>query len=555
MKTFDARRLADEIRDAGVVVVGSGVAGLTAALGLAPRPVTILSKSSFGGGGSSPWAQGGVAVAVGAGDSPRLHALDTLSAAAGLAEPAAVSALTEEGPQRVRRLVELGTAFDRGRLGELKLGREAAHRRRRVLHAHGDATGAEIVRALVEEVRRRPEIGIREHAEVTDLVLSHPFGGRVVGVLARERGRIVLHRAAAVILATGGFGQIYLHTTNPRENTGDGLAMAARAGARLADLEFVQFHPTALDMVPGVGPADGGPLPLVTEALRGEGATIVDQHGVRFLSDVHPDAELAPRDVVARGLFFAQEDGRRTFLDAREAVGDAFPERFPTVWEHCRDQGLDPRREPIPVTPAAHYSMAGVAVDLRGRASLDGLWACGEVASTGVHGANRLASNSLLEALVFGERVAKDVARSPGGATAEAHPAIVRRERTRPREDAATRRRIRELAWRHVGLVRDADGLERAAHELAALASSSEESEESAEENRAPGEVANLLTVARLVTAAAAVREESRGGHYRADFPEPRPTWRRRLLWTYRPERDDLLQPVVDEPARVAEIA
>ncbi|MDA8020589.1 MAG: L-aspartate oxidase [Thermoanaerobaculia bacterium] len=546
--SLDASSLADQVRHTDAVVVGTGVAGLTAALGLtAPgRRVVLLTKTQPGdsplrgkhfGGGSSPWAQGGVAVALSGEDSPSLHAEDTAEAGAGIADPSAIRVLTGEGPDQVRRLIELGTAFDRDAKGDLKFGREAAHRRRRVLHANGDATGAELVRSLVEAVHANRRIEIVENARATDLVLCR---GAVVGLLVRQHdsadASTTLYRAPAVILATGGLGQLYLHTTNPRENTGDGLALAARAGAHLADLEFVQFHPTALDV-------KSDPLPLATEALRGEGALLVDETGRRFMAEIHPDAELAPRDVVSRGLFFARQNGHRTFLDAREAVGAAFPDRFPTVWQHCQDHGIDPRVEPIPVTPAAHYSMAGVVTDLWGRTSLDGLWACGEVTSTGVHGANRLASNSLLEALVWGDRVARDVGdrlqrpiRSIPGRLEVRHEALI------PADDPSTRELLRRLMWAHVGVVRDDEGLDEASRRLDELLMSAQQAD-------APGELANLLTVARLVVTAARYRRESRGGHYRSDHPQSDVAWARRMAWVYKPGRPDgtCLEPVLDQ--------
>ena len=559
MNAVDVHSLAAETLAHDVVVVGSGIAGLSAALGLSRsgagvggRRVALLTKTDLGGG-SSEWAQGGVAAAVGDGDSPGLHALDTLAAGAGIGDAAVIEILTREGPERIRRLIDLGGRFDRGADGELALGREGAHGRRRILHADGDATGREMVRALCAALRLSGRVEIHERTFVCDLVLS---GDRVVGVLARRGdGRLVFHRAAAVILATGGFGQLFARTTNPVESTGDGLAIAARAGAVLADLELVQFHPTALD-------GDGDPSPLVTEALRGEGAWLVDDRGERFMPAIDPRAELAPRDVVARAIHARRLAGRRVFLDARSAVGEAFPDRFPTVWEHCRRHGIDPRRQPIPVTPAAHYAMAGVAVDAAGATSLPGLWACGEVTSTGVHGANRLASNSLLEALVFGARVADGVAAGlppppvlrpvrpevvwrpaknphpvPGAPdplpplptlpSGEGATALPRDQTTgRGHRDEGLRRRLRKLMWEKVALVRDRDGLEQALAELDRMSAAAGPATTVAEL-----ETRNLLLLGRLVAAAALAREETRGSHYRSDFPEPDPRFERRLFW------------------------
>lgn len=532
MRALDVRREVDEVVAGDVVVVGSGIAGLTAALccagppsggPLLPRKVSILTKVELGGGSSSRWAQGGVAAAMADEDSPLWHAEDTLKAAAGLGDPEVIEALTLEGPERIHHLIELGARFDRGPGGDLLLGREGAHSRRRILHAGGDATGAEMVRALVAEVRRHPGIELHEGAQVHDLVTA---GDRVVGVVARHGagsgGRTVFHRAAAVVLATGGLGQLFARTTNPVAATGDGLAMAARAGAQLVDLEFIQFHPTALEA------SSREPLPLATEALRGEGATLIDDRGERFMLGVHPMAELGPRDVVARAIRRRQQAGRRIFLDAREAVGEAFPRRFPTVWDHCRRLGIDPRREPMPVTPAAHYSMAGIAVDASGRSTLPGLWACGEVASTGVHGANRLASNSLLEALVFGARVADDLAGSPPRLAPRVAPAeVIWREpgSAAGGGESGARDAVRRLMWERVGLERERRGLETALEEIERIGRRL---------SVRPSETRNILTLGSVVTAAALAREESRGSHFRSDFPEPVEALRSRAFWTYR---------------------
>jgi L-aspartate oxidase len=508
------RRL-DAVREADVVVLGAGAAGLSVAIGLGGRRVDLLAKGPLGRTGNSPWAQGGIAGAVGPGDTPALHAADTLAVAGELGDPVAIARLTSEGPERLAHLLALGARFDRDLSGQLDLAREAAHSRARVLHAR-DATGAEVVRALGASLGARGGLSVFENAFALELVRD---GGRVAGVLARHAdGALVLHRARAVVLATGGVGQVFARTTNPPEATGDGLALAWRAGARLADLEFVQFHPTALDV-------GADPMPLLTEALRGAGATLVDGAGRRLLSDAGPQAELLPRDVVARSLWSALAAGHRAFLDARDAVGQAFPERFPTVFEACRQHGLDPRVEAIPVAPAAHYHMGGVDVDLDGRTSVPGLWAAGEVACTGVHGANRLASNSLLEALVFGARVARSVGsvlphlRRPAHALELAPSALAAGDEPAAAADAGVRR----VMWEKAGLVRTGDGLREALAAIEALAGSI---------SLGAAEARNRVTVARLVVTAALARPESRGAHFRADHPLADPAWRRRILLT-----------------------
>jgi L-aspartate oxidase len=510
-----------ERRTADVVVIGTGVAGLACALELPGRRVDLLTKTTLSSG-SSLWAQGGVAVAMGAGDSPELHAADTVAAGAGLVDPVIAELLAEEGVTAIRRLIELGAEFDRSAKGDLDFGREAAHSRRRILHAHGDSTGAELVRALAERIRTAPWVRLFEGAFAAELVVA-PEGATgepaVVGVLARHAdGRLVLHEATQVVLATGGLGQLFRFTTNPPESTGDGIALAAAAGARLVDLEFVQFHPTALAV-------DLDPLPLLSEALRGEGATLVNDAGLRFMPSEHADAELAPRDVVARGIWKQLAAGRKVFLDGRAAIGERFPAKFPTIFANCQRAGVDPRIELMPVVPAAHYFMGGVAVDEWGRASLPGLWACGEVSATGVHGANRLASNSLLEALVFGSRVAEAIGSSTrrepqpdAAAAAVAGRVHALASASDPLAAFADlRREIRLLAWERLGLVRDAAGLASAARRFAEILERLPAS---------PSEVRNLAIAGSLVAAAALHREESRGAHFRTDFPRTEEAWR-----------------------------
>jgi L-aspartate oxidase len=509
----------DDIRLADVVIIGSGVAGLMCALHARHREVLVLSKSAFAKGGSSPLAQGGVAAAVGLTDSPVSHARDTMEAGAGLCLEEVVRAVTREGPERIEELLALGTAFDRSRDGELDLGKEGAHDHARVVHAEGDATGAEIVRALREAVEAEERIEIREHTLALDLVVHR---GRVAGVVCADAdGRSFLVAANAVVLATGGIGRAYSATTNPAESTGDGLAMAARAGASLAGLEFVQFHPTALDV-------NADTTPLLTEALRGEGALLVDSGGRRIMDGVHPRFELAPRDVVARTIWNELQVGGRVFLDGT-ALAAEFADRFPSVLGLCLDHGLDPRERPMPVTPAAHYHMGGVVVGLDGSTSLPHLWACGEVSWTGLHGGNRLASNSLLEALVFGRRTGRSVAD-----TSRDHASVDRVARAWSRTDVELHRHpwarptdpvvaeLRMVMWRDVGLVRSMTGLRRAQLDIDRLGRGM---------GGRVGEMANLLTVARLVTTAATLRTESRGAHFRRDFPRRSRHWNQDLFF------------------------
>ena len=498
-----------------VIVIGSGVAGLSVALNLTGYRVLLMSKTQLGAG-SSQWAQGGVAAAMGASDSPALHARDTLAVSGGIANADAVSALTQVGPDCMRRLMALGVQFDCEQ-GRLLLGREAAHSQPRILHAHGDATGAELVRALTLAVRQAEGVDIAEAWEVEKLT-SH--AGRVTGVIARQGAERHFFSAAAVVLATGGIGRLYRYTTNPPEATADGLALAARVGARLADIEFVQFHPTALA-------AGGDPLPLLTEALRGAGAILVNERDERFMLAEHEAAELAPRDVVARAVWRQLQAGHTAFLDAREAIGARFADRFPTVFALCQQQGLDPRSDRLPVAPAAHYHMGGVAVDLLGRTSVPGLWACGEAACTGAHGANRLASNSLLEGLVFAEHVGRDLRQHLQfpGISAPVHRRLTdaSEQMSSACNDEAAISQIRDIMWAHVGLVRTEPGLLEAMDQLRELEISG-----AAQTQRGK----NMLTVAQLIAMAALAREESRGAHFRADYPEQTDAWAHGSIWT-----------------------
>jgi L-aspartate oxidase len=481
-----------------VLVVGSGVAGLHAAWRASSwGDVLLLTKRSLFDSATA-YAQGGIAAAIGAGDSPSLHRRDTLAAGAALCDAAAVAVLTEEGPTRVRDLQTAGADFDLDASGRLQLGREAAHSMNRIVHAHGDQTGAEVARTLIERVHASSNVKVLELARVLDLIVHD---GACVGVQASVAGRATEIIADATVLATGGCGQVYRYTTNPVVATGDGFAIAQRAGAALADMEFVQFHPTALD-------TPENPLALISEAVRGEGACLVNRRGERFMKKIHRLAELAPRDVVARAIFAEQRQGQ-VYIDARR-IGQKFVKRFPGITALCAGRGIDPRRDLIPVTPAAHYMMGGIVADLCGRSTLERLWAVGEVARTGVHGANRLASNSLLEGLVFAERVARDLKElEPLAHTPRVGSWKVPALRDRGAAQVAADR-VRAIMWEEAGIIRSAAGLWSAFDTLMAI------------ESRLPEgatEELNLVQTAEMIVWSALQREESRGGHYRSDFP------------------------------------
>ncbi|MCB8902145.1 MULTISPECIES: L-aspartate oxidase [unclassified Streptomyces] len=527
--------------DADVVVVGSGVAGLTAALRCTAAGLrTVVVTKARLDDGSTRWAQGGIAAALGEGDTPEQHLDDTLVAGAGLCDERAVHALVTEGPDAVRRLIATGADFDKTADGEIALTREGGHHRRRIAHAGGDATGAEISRALVEAIRDR---GVRtiEHALVLDLLTDAE--GRTAGVTLHVMGEgqhdgVGAVHAPAVVLATGGMGQVFSATTNPAVSTGDGVALALRAGAEVSDLEFVQFHPTVLFL----GAGSEGQQPLVSEAVRGEGAHLVDADGVRFMLGQHELAELAPRDIVAKAITRRmQEHGTENmYLDARHFGAAMWEERFPTILAACRSHGIDPITEPIPVAPAAHYASGGVRTDLRGRTTVPGLYACGEVACTGVHGANRLASNSLLEGLVFAERIADDIIaaapRTPGVPVPHATPV------TLPLPVAGARTRIQRIMTAGAGVLRSEASLREAAEALDALHSDALAGGTDDTKAGEPGvdswETTNLLCVSRVLVAAARRREETRGCHWREDHPDRDDTdWRRHLVVRLTPER------------------
>ena len=475
----------------GVLIIGAGLAGLSAALAAAPRKVMVLSPYPLGEGCASAWAQGGMAAALDPADSPTAHAADTLAAGAGLCNPAAVDILTHEGPGAVRRLADLGAPFDRDAVGGFVQGLEAAHSFARVAKVGGDGAGHAIMQAVIATVRAASHIEVRENARARSLLTD--AAGRVRGALVEQDGTLTQIVAPTTIMATGGVGGLYAVTTNPTQARGEGLGLAALAGARIVDPEFVQFHPTAVDV-------KADPAPLATEALRGDGARLVNTDGRAFMTDYDPAGDLAPRDIVARAIESERRAGRGALLDARAAVGAHFPQAFPAVFAGCMAAGIDPRVQAIPVLPAVHYHMGGVETDAHGRTSLPGLFAVGECASTGVHGANRLASNSLLEAAVFGRRAglaARDAV-DPGtvplaaSATPDLNETVMDELRTRMSRDA--------------GVVRDEAGLTSLtawiADQIAGL-------------GPAPS-----LVAADLIAQAALARTESRGGHFRVDYPK-----------------------------------
>lgn len=535
--------------DADVVVVGSGVAGLTTALRCAAAGLaTVVVTKARLDDGSTRWAQGGIAAALGEGDTPEQHLDDTLVAGAGLCDETAVRALVTEGPDAVRRLIDTGAHFDTTDTGAIALTREGGHHRRRIAHAGGDATGAEISRALVGAVRSAALRTI-ENALVLDLLTDAE--GRTRGVTLHVMGEgqhdgVGAVHAPAVVLATGGMGQVFSATTNPPVSTGDGVALALRAGAEVSDLEFVQFHPTVLFL----GADSEGQQPLVSEAVRGEGAHLVDASGTRFMLGQHELAELAPRDIVAKAITRQMHlrGAEHMYLDARHFGSAMWEQRFPTILAACRAHGIDPVTEPIPVAPAAHYASGGVRTDLRGRTTVPGLYACGEVACTGVHGANRLASNSLLEGLVFAERIAADIVEGPRAEPRRAPATDTAGAPTVPLLTAESRISIQRIMSRGAGVIRSADSLSTAAGELEALqrAAAAAAAEDEGPKDAVPGveawEATNLLLVSRVLVAAAREREETRGCHWREDRPDrDDAAWRRHLVVRITPER----QPVV----------
>jgi L-aspartate oxidase len=482
------------------VIIGGGAAGLATALALAPEPVVLLSKAPLGEGTSSAWAQGGMAATLGQDDEPQLHFEDTIAAGDGLCQPQVVRAIVEAAPAAIDALADLGVAFDRAGDGKFRLGLEAAHQRSRIVHAGGDGTGRELMRALVTAALRTPSINVLAPFEACRLVVED---NAIVGVIAATLSCLVMLRTGRVVLATGGIGGLFDETTNPLSCFGQGLALAARAGAVLADLEFIQFHPTALA-------TSARPMMLISEAVRGEGAILIDELGHRFLIN-EPGAELATRDVVARAISRRIAEGHQVFLDARRRPGSDFAVRFPHIAAACRAVGLDPARMPIPIRPAAHYHMGGVAVNAVGRTSVNGLWACGEVASNGFHGANRLASNSLIEVVVCAGWVAQSVTDTPRGAPRRGSASI---KSPLPGTDPSP---VRPVLSGCLGVLRDGWSLREAISRLWTLVLED-------------GPSSDPAMVGLMSAVAALRREESRGAHFRTDFPQRSSVTRRSSL-------------------------
>ena len=505
---------------ADVIVVGSGIAGLTTALQVRTFGLSVLlvTKAQVDEG-STKWAQGGIAAALGEDDSPLAHDKDTLVAGAGLCDTQAVRVLVTEGPDAVRTLIARGAKFDLEASGEMSLTREGGHLQNRIIHAGGDATGAEVERALIAAVNSDPHIELIEHALVLDALKDKD--GAVCGVTlhvigAGSRDGVGQARARAVVLATGGLGQVFAQTTNPSVSTGDGVALALRAGAAVADVEFIQFHPTVL----WLGESSEGQQPLISEAVRGEGAYLVDHKGDRFMKAIHPLGELAPRDVVAIAIMnkMVATGQSHVWLDVRHLEG--FEKRFPTIHASCIAHGINPSKDLIPVAPASHYASGGVRVDLKGRTSVKGLYACGETACSGVHGANRLASNSLLEGLVFSARIASDIA-----ATMAEIAEPVANDSTEILLNPEVRHRIQVSMSRGAGVLRSSDSLVETNSDLTRIGDRT-----SAAPCVEAWETTNLFQLAQAILKAALIRQETRGSHWRADFPESSDLWRKRIV-------------------------
>ncbi len=494
-----------------IVIVGAGLAGLFTAIKLAPLNVVIVASKKLGSGTSSQWAQAGIAAAMGKSDSILSHLKDTIDVGGGIVDEKIAELVITNGPSRVNDLIALGVPFDKDTNNELILRKEAAHQHNRIVSVRGDMTGKKIMETLTQIVKKSDHIRVIEGYNATEL---HQIDGKIQGISIQKENKVELINSNCVVLATGGIGQLYKITTNSKEALGDGVGMAARAGAVLSDMEFVQFHPTAFDI--GIDPA-----PLATEALRGEGALIVNAKDERFIYNSHKDGELAPRDIVARSIFQEQQKGQKVFLDCRGDLGNRMINDFPTVYQLCRNSGINPREDKIPISPAAHYHMGGILTDENGKTNIEGLYACGENACSGVHGANRLASNSLLEAIVFGDIISKDIKENMNKSIPNKE---VRIDITKSKSLSILKlQELRSIMTEFVGVERDQEGLEKAYSMVQDIYT----------EYTKNGFLNNSLITSLLIIQSALARKEHRGSHYRKDFPKLNKKLNSRSFITY----------------------
>ena len=494
-----------------IVIVGAGLAGLFTAIKLAPLNVVIVASKKLGSGTSSQWAQAGIAAAMGKSDSILSHLKDTIDVGGGIVDEKIAELVITNGPSRVNDLIALGVPFDKDTNNELILRKEAAHQHNRIVSVRGDMTGKKIMETLTQIVKKSDHIRVIEGYNATEL---HQIDGKIQGISIQKENKVELINSNCVVLATGGIGQLYKITTNSKEALGDGVGMAARAGAVLSDMEFVQFHPTAFDI--GIDPA-----PLATEALRGEGALIVNTKDERFIYNSHKDGELAPRDIVARSIFQEQQKGQKVFLDCRGDLGNRMINDFPTVYQLCRNSGINPSEDKIPISPAAHYHMGGILTDENGKTNIEGLYACGENACSGVHGANRLASNSLLEAIVFGDIISKDIKENMNKSIPNKE---VRIDITKSKSLSILKlQELRSIMTEFVGVERDQEGLEKAYNKVKDIYT----------EYTKNGFLNNSLITSLLIIQSALARKEHRGSHYRKDFSKLNKKLNSRSFITY----------------------
>ena len=499
----------ESLHSTDVIVIGSGVSGLMTAISLYPRKVTLISKKKLGEASSSAWAQGGIAAAIGKDDSPHIHFQDTINASSGLNEERVVKFLTENAVDVVYYLENIGVKFDKDKTNNFIFSKEAAHSRRRVVKINGDNSGKEIIKILVQKIKSLNNVTILENVTIDEIIAENE---KIVGLIGRHIGENIVDnftffKAPHVVLATGGLGSIYEHTTNPRDIYGEGIAMAARAGASLIDMEFVQFHPTGLDI--GLDPT-----PLLTEAIRGDGAKFIDENDNYFMESVHPEKDLAPRDIVSREIQKLKDMGHSTFLDCRHFNEKKMQESFPTAYNYLKKANIDFTKEKIPITPSAHYHMGGVFVNDSGRTSIEGLWACGEVSSTGAHGANRLASNSLLEAFVFGKKIAENINNS---ITSTIKERKFNFEQYLPKEKTSSKIRAKKYIWQLRCTMQDLVGVYRNEQKLQKALIEIDRIEREARDLSA--KLKDMVLISRLITYAALQRKESRGAHFRSDYP------------------------------------